>query len=174
MSPEEYIKATARTDGDNAHYAQAASRAMACVKMTHYTDGLCTEAAELKDVFKKHIAYGTAIDMPNVKEEAGDLLWYLARICDLAGWTIEELMELNINKLKARFPEKFTQDKAENRDLSKEREILEKGLSTPTACEICGDWIMVSDKPKASKAQCCTRLRCEIKIKEQIKNKGKK
>ncbi len=127
MTPEDYIRATSRTDGNHSHYAHAAARAADCVKMVHYTDGLCTEAAELKDVFKKHIAYGTAIDWPNIKEEAGDLLWYLARICDDKGWTIEELMQLNIDKLKARFPDKFTQEKAENRDLVREREILEQG-----------------------------------------------
>ena len=125
MNNQDYIKETERTDLDFVDYKNAGIRAHVNVEMVHYTDGLSTEAGELKDVYKKHIAYNKPIDLPNVKEELGDLLWYIARICDLQGWTIEEVQQLNIDKLKARYPEKFTSKKAIDRNLIKERQILE-------------------------------------------------
>jgi hypothetical protein len=44
----------------------------------------------------------------------------------LLEWDLHKLCEINIEKLKARYPEKFSTDKAVNRDLDTEREILEK------------------------------------------------
>ena len=125
MNPTEYIMKSARTDGDKEHYKGVAKRAFDCAELVHYTDGLVTESGEIKDMMKKHIAYGAPLDFVNLKEELGDVCWYIARMCDLQGWTFEELMELNIEKLQARYPEKFTLDAAVNRDLDIERNILE-------------------------------------------------
>ena len=126
MNTNNYITATSRTDGDDEHYKAVADRMASCARLIHYTDGLVTEAAELKDAIKKHTAYGTELDVPNRKEELGDVFWYAARIMDMFDWSMGDVMQLNIDKLKARYPEKFTQELAENRDLEKEREILEQ------------------------------------------------
>ena len=91
----------------------------------HYTMGMVTEVGELLDVFKKHLAYGKPIDWVNVKEEVGDFLWYLANFCYDHNIDLEQVMATNIAKLKARYPDKFTSDKAINRDLDTERKILE-------------------------------------------------
>lgn len=50
---------------------------------------------------------------------------FLCRLCYYFGFTPEVVAETNINKLKARYPEKFTSEKALNRDLDTERKILE-------------------------------------------------
>lgn len=92
----------------------------------HMTLGMVTETAELADCFKKRLAYNKPVDWVNVKEELGDLMWYIANFCTMHGIDIEEIMETNIAKLKARYPDKFTEEKAIHRDLNKEREILEK------------------------------------------------
>jgi len=92
----------------------------------HMVLGMQTEVAEIADVFKKHIAYGKEIDYINVKEELGDSLWYIANMCNMNGWDMREILDTNIQKLQARYPEKFTQENALNRDLEKERKILEK------------------------------------------------
>jgi len=111
-------------------YQQESSRT--CVKLgdlsdnIHMTLGMVTEASELADVFKKRLAYNKPIDWVNVREEIGDILWYLANFCRMHNIDIEEVMGTNIAKLKARYPDKFTEDNAINRDLKKEREILEK------------------------------------------------
>lgn len=92
----------------------------------HMALGMSTEAGEFLDVFKKKLAYKKDIDYINLKEELGDQMWYIANFCNLQGWNMEDVMDINLNKLKARFPEKFTEEKALNRDLVKERQILEQ------------------------------------------------
>jgi NTP pyrophosphatase (non-canonical NTP hydrolase) len=126
MTPAEYIKLTASTDHGSQGTKDMAGRMYDCASLIHYVLGVGTEAAELQDAVKKTTAYGKELDITNIKEETGDLLWYLARICSLFGWTFEEVMELNINKLKARYGDKFTQQAALSRDLNKERTVLEK------------------------------------------------
>jgi NTP pyrophosphatase (non-canonical NTP hydrolase) len=91
----------------------------------HMILGMLTEVGELADVFKKYMAYQKQIDWVNVKEEVGDLLWYVSNFCNINGFDLEEILQTNINKLRARYPEKFTQENAINRDLDKERTILE-------------------------------------------------
>ena len=91
----------------------------------HMILGMQTESAEIADVYKKNIAYGKDLDLVNIKEEIGDLMWYIVNLCTLKGWDLEDIMQTNIDKLKARFPGKFTNENALNRDLDKEREILE-------------------------------------------------
>ena len=92
----------------------------------HMVMGMSTEVGELVDVFKKNLAYKKPVDWVNVKEEIGDLMWYVANFCTKNNIDLEQIMQTNIDKLKARYPEKFTSDKAQNRDLDKERIILEK------------------------------------------------
>lgn len=96
----------------------------------HMVLGMFTEVAEIADVFKKSLAYDKKIDWVNVKEEIGDVMWYIANLCELHEWSLEEILQTNIDKLKARYPEKFTNEKALNRDLETERLILELGYST--------------------------------------------
>jgi NTP pyrophosphatase (non-canonical NTP hydrolase) len=91
----------------------------------HYLSGMVTEIGELMDPFKKNLAYGKRIDMVNVQEEVGDLMWYLANFCRINSIDLEEVMEQNIAKLRARYPDKFDADKAINRDLDAERKVLE-------------------------------------------------
>lgn len=91
----------------------------------HMALGLVTEAGEIADVFKKKLAYNKDIDWVNVKEEVGDIMWYVANLCNINGWDLRDILDTNINKLVKRYPEKFTNEKALNRDLEGERSILE-------------------------------------------------
>ena len=93
--------------------------------LLHASMGLTTEAAEFTDMIKKHVYYGRELDEVNLKEEVGDMLWYCAIALEALGTDFESVMQTNIDKLKARYPDKFTEDAAINRDVSKEREILE-------------------------------------------------
>lgn len=95
-------------------------------RLLHAGIGLSTESGEFLDALKKHIFYGKPLDRVNLKEEMGDLFWYLAIACDELGVDFEPLMETNIAKLKARYGEKFSEAAAEKRDLKAEREILEQ------------------------------------------------
>lgn len=95
------------------------------INMLHAAIGLATEAAEALDMLKKHIYYGRDLDETNFKEEIGDSQWYAALGADACGDTLSNIQRVNIEKLKARYPDKFTSDKAINRDLDTERKILE-------------------------------------------------
>lgn len=94
-------------------------------RLLHACMGMQTETAEFTDALKKSIFYGKTLDVVNLKEELGDLLWYVSIAMDELGTNYDAEMQRVINKLKSRYPEKFTEEKAENRDLKTEREILE-------------------------------------------------
>jgi len=96
------------------------------IRLLHAAMGMQTEVAEFTDMLKKHIFYGKPLDEVNLKEEIFDQTWYLAIAIDALKYTFEEGFQCNIEKLKARYPNKFTEKDAINRDLDKEREILEK------------------------------------------------
>lgn len=91
----------------------------------HMLMGMQTEIGELTDPFKKQFAYNKPIDWTNVREEIGDLMWYIGNLCYILNFDLEEILEKNIEKLKARYPEKFDSHYAIQRDLNKERNILE-------------------------------------------------
>lgn len=94
-------------------------------QLLHAVLGMASEVGEIADALKKHIIYGKAIDEINVLEESGDLHWYQALAMTAIKKTMEECMEKNIAKLKARYGEKFSQAAALVRDLDKERKALE-------------------------------------------------
>ena len=57
----------------------------------HGTIGIELEVAELKDTFKKHWFYGKKLDMVNVEEELGDIIWFLEVLKDLSVFNINQL-----------------------------------------------------------------------------------
>jgi NTP pyrophosphatase (non-canonical NTP hydrolase) len=95
------------------------------IRLLHSSIGLSTEAGELLDALKKHIYYGKPLDKVNLKEEMGDLFWYLAIMADVLEVSFEELQAKNIDKLKARYGQQFCSTKAIQRNLQIERNILE-------------------------------------------------
>ncbi len=116
MNWNEYVDKASRTDAD----LQTKD-----LHDIHMVMGMSTEVGEILDVFKKKLAYNKNIDWINVKEEIGDLMWYVANFCRTNNFDLYKILETNIEKLEARYPEKFTQDKAIFRNLKKERQILE-------------------------------------------------
>lgn len=92
----------------------------------HCLVGLQTELGELSDPFKKGIYYGKPIDKTNVAEEMADAMWYLVNLARIENIDLEKALINNINKLKIRYPEKFTAENAIVRNLEAERVELEK------------------------------------------------
>lgn len=95
-----------------------------CKRDIHTLFGLTTEVGELVDAYKRHIFYGQPLDLKNIEEEVGDILWYLAIMLDVCGCSFDDCMRRNIAKLRVRYPEKFDAEKAEHRDLEGERKAL--------------------------------------------------
>lgn len=77
--------------------------------------GLTVEAGEVSDLVKKGIFHEKGIDLEHLKKELGDCAWYLAMICDACGFTLDDVMQTNIDKLKARYPQGFDTFRANNR-----------------------------------------------------------
>lgn len=118
MNTRQFIKDAIRTESPN-YFPQNHH-------IEHAIDGCVTEAGELQDALKKAKYYGKPLDIINIKEEAGDVLWYLAILFDELGTDFETEMARVINKLKTRFPEKFTEQNAFERNLEAERKVLEE------------------------------------------------
>ena len=78
--------------------------------------GLCGESGEVADIVKKHIDQGHALNIEKYKEELGDVLWYLAHAAETVGATLDEIAELNIEKLRKRYPTGFSVERSVNRE----------------------------------------------------------
>lgn len=86
------------------------------IDLLHAILGVCGEAGEMLDPVKKSMFYGKPLDVDNIKEEAGDLLWYIGGpLCRALGCTLEELARANVAKLQKRYPEKYTDQAAIDR-----------------------------------------------------------
>jgi NTP pyrophosphatase (non-canonical NTP hydrolase) len=124
MKPSEYVKNVLRTESTN--FEAIKNRFdEPTIRLMHAFIGIATEAGEINDAMKKHLFYGKAFDTANAVEELGDLMWYIGVACDTLGVSLEEVMEKNIAKLRARYGEKFSEQAALNRNLDTERKILE-------------------------------------------------
>ena len=77
--------------------------------------GLSGEAGELNDLVKKWIFHKKPLDREHMKKEIGDVCWYIADICHSMGFDLGEIFQMNIDKLKARYPEGFSEQRANNR-----------------------------------------------------------
>ena len=81
--------------------------------------GLTAESGEFSEVVKKIILQGKPYNEDNVfhmKRELGDICWYIAQACIALDTTFDEIIEMNVDKLKARYPGgEFDVHKSENR-----------------------------------------------------------
>ena len=81
--------------------------------------GLTAESGEFTEVVKKIIFQGKPYNEENVfhmKRELGDICWYLAQACMALDTTFDEVIEMNVETLKARYPGgEFDVHKSENR-----------------------------------------------------------
>lgn len=104
----------------------------------HGIIGIATEAGELVEaldsgLFAAALFEAPEIDMVNVCEEIGDVLWYQAILARVANQTFDSMMQTVINKLRKRFGDKFSEFDANNRNLDAERAILEAGMTPEQA-----------------------------------------
>lgn len=95
------------------------------VNIIHAIIGKATEAGELLEALSS-AAEGSPFDNTNALEEVGDGFWYDALLLRAIGSNFGEAQRVNIAKLRHRFPQKFTEYDANNRDLFGERKILEE------------------------------------------------
>ena len=69
--------------------------------------GLSGEVGELNDMVKKWIFHEGNLDLIHLKKELCDVCWYIAMMCESAGWSLDDVFQMNVDKLKNRYPEGF-------------------------------------------------------------------
>lgn len=77
--------------------------------MDHALHGMSGEIGELHSIYQK-VYQGHQLDETHLKKELGDLMWFIAEYCTSYGWELDEIMKLNIEKLKKRYPKGFDAD----------------------------------------------------------------
>lgn len=77
--------------------------------------GLNGEAGEALDILKKHMFQCHDLDERHIVKELGDIAWYLAITAHALGYPLEEVLQMNIDKLKKRYPDGFDEEKSLNR-----------------------------------------------------------
>ena len=76
---------------------------------------LNSEAGEAIDIFKKHMYQGHELDKEHLAKELGDVAWYLAVSADAIGYDLETIFQMNVEKVRARYPEGFDTEKSLHR-----------------------------------------------------------
>ena len=83
--------------------------------LTYTALGLAGESGEVADIIKKAFYHAHPLDKATVSKELGDVLWYLAVMADGLGISLEQIAAENIEKLRKRYPDGFSEDRSLNR-----------------------------------------------------------
>lgn len=105
MNFNEYQKAALRTakEMDN------------CKQLMNAALGICGEGGEVADMVKKSAFQGHSMNVTHVAKELGDVLWYLAVGAKSIGYTLDEIGQMNLAKLEARYPNGFEVERSLHR-----------------------------------------------------------
>ena len=102
-------------------YQTAALRTAQTEELTHIelvmnaALGLCGESGEVADLLKKYHFQGHDLDFDHIAKELGDIAWYLAVGAYAIGYDLETILQMNVDKLKARYPDGFSTDRSLHR-----------------------------------------------------------
>lgn len=110
MGPDDYQQAarmTARADMPNLTTRQ--------VRILNWALGL-GEVGELQNIIKKWVFHGHSEDREAIIDELGDILWYVANIAYDIDASLSMVMDHNVKKLRARYPEGFNPESSINRE----------------------------------------------------------
>jgi NTP pyrophosphatase (non-canonical NTP hydrolase) len=87
------------------------SKPMSVENMNKYcTIKICEESGEIASIVGKHYYHNKELNLDKLKEECGDLLWYLANITQANGFSLSEIATYNIQKLRKRHGEKYNSE----------------------------------------------------------------
>ena len=115
VDTKKYIEfVDAVTSKESKNYSDFAARIFELEKENFPTErlltaavGMSAEAGEFTEIIKKIIFQGKPVNEENLfhlKRELGDIMWYVAQACMGLGISLDEVMEMNVEKLVARYP----------------------------------------------------------------------
>lgn len=84
-------------------------------KRLHALHGLASEVGEIHGIMQK-VYQGHRLDFSELEKEVGDLLWFVAELCDVYDWSMSDVAAENIEKLRKRYPEGFDADRSVHRE----------------------------------------------------------
>ena len=85
------------------------------LRIATFALGIAGEAGEVADMVKKELGHGHETDRVQMAKELGDVLWYVAALAKVYGWSLAEVGQMNIDKLKARYPSGFSPENSISR-----------------------------------------------------------
>lgn len=80
----------------------------------HALHGMVGEIGEIHSLYQK-VYQGHHLDEEHIKKELGDLMWFIAEYCTAMGFKLDDVMQTNIDKLKARYPSGFESERSLHR-----------------------------------------------------------
>ena len=97
MTGNEYQELAARTINQGLIFEE---------QKLHALHGMVGEIGEIHSIYQK-MYQGHDFDVDHMKKEFGDLLWFIAEYCTAKGWKLDDIMRMNIDKFKDRYPDGF-------------------------------------------------------------------
>jgi NTP pyrophosphatase (non-canonical NTP hydrolase) len=154
MNPSEYRVGCERTVCDHNRALQrlqeiSPNNPTFGLRLLHAAMGMSKESGEVQDLLEKAIFFNQELNVEKILDELGDILWYMSLALNTIGQSFEEVMRRNDAKLKARFPSKYQDELAKNRDRAKE----EKAQSM-------GHWKSIADTVKKPEEVTETEAHC--------------
>ena len=84
-------------------------------RLRHALCGLPAEVGEVCGLFQK-VYQGHPLITEKVADELSDVFWFIAELCDVLGLSLDEIARHNIDKLRKRYPEGFSEEASVHRD----------------------------------------------------------
>ena len=84
--------------------------------LTNGVLGLSGESGECADLVKKHLFQGHELDAEKLANELGDVAWYLALASYAIGNSLEAVLQMNVDKLRKRYPDGFSAERSIHRE----------------------------------------------------------
>lgn len=82
----------------------------------HALHGLASEVGEIHALYQK-VYQGHYLDTDKVVDELGDLMWFVSEMADVLGVSLDAVAEHNIDKLRRRYPEGFSEERSLHREV---------------------------------------------------------
>lgn len=111
MNANDYQRLAARTliDAPDAEYTAAE------IMLVWNALGVAGEAGEVADLIKKAVFHRHPLNRDALIKELGDVLWYVAALCTKLDIGLDDVMVLNIEKLRARYPAGYSSERSRER-----------------------------------------------------------
>lgn len=103
----------------NEYQAQAMEHVMASApdyesRITLGAMGLSREASEVAELVERWLFFGQELDTNKLRDELGDVLWYMALLCEMTDQTLSQVIDHNVEKLNRRYPNGYSHEAWEN------------------------------------------------------------